>query len=836
MLSDKFLPIALPDILAPRRTLMKMMTNAAQSRYVSVVAPAGYGKSVSTLLWLSAAKRESIWIGLDIYDNAPTVFYKLLCKGIVSAQPDNTQMRDILKSPYFAANPVDSTMKLLLEFEPCDRQFAVVLDDLHFITSEEILKSLPYVIKRLPSNMSLFVLSRRPLPPLFEDTLGASRFQHITADQLSFQLDDINDYFQALGKCISAEDAQEILTVTQGWAIGITAVAKSGELGDGPSGNLTQYIQKQIWNDLEEPLQYFLLQTAIVEEVTPALCQALTGRADAEAVLYTLCRTISFVRNMPDGTYHYHHLLLEFLRNCQTPQVDRKKLFAIAAEYYLAKDEYYLATRYAYESEKKSLIVKVFWLLNQNNAKYASIEDFVTSCKSYFINSTQPEKLNIPHTNITHVWYNYLIGNAPKMEFYMDKLYQALPRIAIQYPKLLETAILVISLDHRTPFAKQIEQFRFLPPVTTKVDTQQGTSVTANLPFMHRTNRDYSCLSDDAMMKRFEKSFGKLLKGNYDIIQTNFNACFALERNALQEALSLSLRGVACITASSASEVAFCAHMNLIATYAVLQQQEAYARAVDNVTAFIEETKAYYLRANLKAYLMWQTLLHGDVTAAKAWLASFFVIETTQLALYRVFQQFTTVRAYIVLAQLDKARVEIQKLIQLATDFRRPMDLAEATMLLAVVSWQEGKAEEAQQLLETALTTVAPFGFLRVIANEGAAILPVLKKIVAKLAREQDSALDTAFVNAVYVAAYEQSKHYAGITAGNQTPKRVKLSKQQKMILSLLAKGHTNAQICQALGLKITTVKSHTSLIYTKLQVNNYLDAVSKARTLGLVD
>ena len=86
MLSEKFTPAALPEVCAPRRSLIGRFDDAAALRFGYVGAPAGSGKTVSTLLWLKACKRKVVWIGLDRYDNAPTVFFKLLATGLLSVQ------------------------------------------------------------------------------------------------------------------------------------------------------------------------------------------------------------------------------------------------------------------------------------------------------------------------------------------------------------------------------------------------------------------------------------------------------------------------------------------------------------------------------------------------------------------------------------------------------------------------------------------------------------------------------------------------------------------------------------------------------------------------------
>ena len=55
-------------------------------------------------------------------------------------------------------------------------------------------------------------------------------------------------------------------------------------------------------------------------------------------------------------------------------------------------------------------------------------------------------------------------------------------------------------------------------------------------------------------------------------------------------------------------------------------------------------------------------------------------------------------------------------------------------------------------------------------------------------------------------------------------------------MLELLARGLRNAEIAEETGLSIPTIKSHTSLAYRKLGVTNAMDAILKAREMGLIE
>jgi len=146
---------------------MAYFDEAAKDGFVFVSAPGGSGKTVSTLLWLKQSNRIPVWIGLDSYDNPPSVFYKQLSTGLYSLQPDNENMRRILASPSFSSTPVEHTIELLSEMRPDDKKVSIVLDDFHLITNSEVIKSLPAVIRRLPHSFTVFILSRGDIPGEF---------------------------------------------------------------------------------------------------------------------------------------------------------------------------------------------------------------------------------------------------------------------------------------------------------------------------------------------------------------------------------------------------------------------------------------------------------------------------------------------------------------------------------------------------------------------------------------------------------------------------------------------------------------------------------------------
>ena len=117
-------------------------------------------------------------------------------------------------------------------------------------------------------------------------------------------------------------------------------------------------------------------------------------------------------------------------------------------------------------------------------------------------------------------------------------------------------------------------------------------------------------------------------------------------------------------------------------------------------------------------------------------------------------------------------------------------------------------------------------------------MLPILKRCSVIVQNENyNGTIDKKYLNEVILAAHAMSKLHKGITSELEaTAKPAKLSRQQTHMIELLAQGYKNGEISKMTGLSIPTIKTHTSIAYRKLGVNNVLDAILKARALGIIE
>lgn len=841
-LNQKFTPAVLPEVCAPRRALLADLYAAAEDGFVSITAPGGSGKTVTALLWLTDSRREPVWIGLDGYDNGLAVFYKLIATGLYSTQPDNENMRAIVEDPSFSASPVEHTVALISEIRQDGVRRALILDDMHLITNGEIFRSLPLVLRRLPHNFVTLVLSRTPLPEGFHILVKDPRDQ-ITADKLRFTQGEIQEYFRTLGLFLTPGEAETAQIATDGWAISVNAVAQSGDFNVKPGGVFAQFFEENVWNRWDASLQAFCLKTCVVDEFDSELARRLSGRADAGDVMEELSLANAFISRLHDDTYRYHHLLSDFLRERLRREGGvMAGLCKIAANYYMERKDYSMALRFWLDSGDYKGADR-FLLLFMFENHHGDIAGYVDFLRLYFIRDFPDSAFReFPALHVCCAWYYYMTGQYKLYERHADEGYRHIARIALYDPKFVEFSMLMYSVDHRSEMLDKVKRFNLFGKLV-KGFTKDGiirhiASFTHNLPYLHRSSFDYSeSTRTEESVKKIERSaFRTLLGDQAESIISLAVAGAAYERNDLDAALAGLAQTGSRLHSGSSAELAMSAHFLYHSILLRMGAPEA-GEELAALSAFMQ-TAAPFFWANLDAYKVKLKLMDADRAAARSWLGNYYVSEPEHIELYLLFQHFTTARAHLVMGDAENARQYISMLREFGLSLNRVCDYCEATALLAGLEWALGNKREGEALLTDVLVRLQRYGYRRMIIDEGAAVLPILKRIAARVGRpEYDGPLDREYVSALLLETHRFAKRHRGVTAhftGSQKP--VKLSKQQTKIVTLLSKGYSNAMIMAETGLKITTIKTHTALAYQKLGVNNSVDAVLKARELGLVE
>ncbi|MBE7554704.1 MAG: helix-turn-helix transcriptional regulator [Anaerolineales bacterium] len=234
-------------------------------------------------------------------------------------------------------------------------------------------------------------------------------------------------------------------------------------------------------------------------------------------------------------------------------------------------------------------------------------------------------------------------------------------------------------------------------------------------------------------------------------------------------------------------------------------------------------------------------LSQGDLDAATQWAQNREWSLEGEIMFVEEIRHITLVRVLIAQGEHERALALLARLLDATEAMGRMGRVIELLALQALALHAQGRESEALIRLERALVLAEPEGYIRTFVDEGPPMAALLREAhtrgimpayVAKLL----AAFPTDESGTLRVKYEEHSAplHLSSRFAIPQ-PLVEPLSKRELEILSLIAQGLTNFEIAQQIFISAQTVKVHTRNIYGKLGVNCRRQAVSKARTLGLL-
>jgi len=192
-------------------------------------------------------------------------------------------------------------------------------------------------------------------------------------------------------------------------------------------------------------------------------------------------------------------------------------------------------------------------------------------------------------------------------------------------------------------------------------------------------------------------------------------------------------------------------------------------------------------------------------------------------------------RARVLLAQslpvLALQRLEL--VLQRATKGQRWGHVIEIRLLQALAYHMHHEVPQALDALSEAVRLAEPEGYIRSFVDEGTP----MEALFYQLRKRDGKQRPTPYLDTLLSAFQQESM--ARAQAGEPTkaqPLPEPLSERELQVLQLLARGASNLEIAQELVIVVDTVKRHVSHIFSKLGVQNRIQAVKQSRELNLLD
>jgi ATP/maltotriose-dependent transcriptional regulator MalT len=861
-----------PAAVSPRHS-------RTQTLLTVITAPAGYGKSTLLSEWLQHASDLDIaWLSLDPEDNELQQFWHYVVAALQSSVPElGRQALMLLQKPQSSA--IDDALTTLLDdLQHTPRAVVLVLDDYHIIDTSAIHDSLATFLTHCPARVHVVISSRtRPPLPFGRLRLG-SNVTEIQAAEL--RLTDEEGIALLSRDPRLAGNEQAIATVlrkTDGWLAGVhlfaLALQRHGDLEtvlaefDGNHRYLTEYFFESVWRQQSPAIQTFLLPTAILDNLTGSLCEAITGLPNGQQMLTRIEQANLFLIALDQrpGWYRYHQLFAQALRHMleqlypeEVPALHRR-----AAVWYLEQHSIGDALRHLIAGQcwiEAAEVLEQYALPMLQGGDVARLLRGLRQLPQEVLRE-RPTLLVIKaralmlrgEMNALKAWLTHLESSSASKSI-MDE--------AANIRAIAGTSAArggSASVDEHTVW-ESLDAFTLSMHYWSQNDTHASYAAAARAVQAGHANgfRSASLLAAGTM------ACLHIIRGELDAARRLAHESLALdhtteaavlagshqpnpaagpifmvlgviyyERNRLHLAQQCLEKALELAVQLGREDYLFAAHAFLARTLAARgQPQAAHALIQAGVNRGREGRIAFWPEADMLAYQAWIWLQSGELALAAQWAQTANVhLDEPQIAQRRT-EYWVYGEVLLAQGQYEQAASILGRLVQSATHFgTRTEPLLKLLVAYASALFAQGQRGAALPLLARALDLGQPEGYIRPFLD----IAPQHTRALLAYAHQKTRA--AAHIEAYVQQLLTESEQVPLDTAmpTSRTISAMTLSRREREILRLVEGGLSNPEIAHKLVIEANTVKSHLHRIYQRLSVTTRYQAVMHAKTLQLL-
>jgi LuxR family maltose regulon positive regulatory protein len=887
----------------PRRRLVQALDEGLARGRVLVCAPAGSGKTALLADWARGGGRPVAWLGLDGGDSDPVRFWRYVIAALDRARPGLAGR--VGPPPSRSFEGLVTALINELAADPGPDEVLLVLDDYHLAGSGPVHESVAFLLENLPPGLRV-VVSGRADPPLPLARLRArGQLAELRAADLRFTPEEATALLgEAAGPGLPGTAVAALVARTEGWAAGLQLAGLSlrghadaaGFVAafSGSHRFVLDYLADEVLDGQPGQVRAFLLETSVLERLTGALCDAVTGRAGSRAMLQDIERAGLFLVPLDEvrGWWRYHHLFADLLRaRLQAEQPGRVQALHRAAaawceEHDLADD----AVRHA---------------LAAGDAAWAArlMERHVETLLGRSEGATLRR------------WLSALPAQAARdrPRLCLAQAYDAAMGFQLEaLEALLDDAERAFAASGDEPYedpagradsvlANVPAGIAFLRAVLARLRGDAALAADYNRQALAQLGEDdwlmrsfvrWNQAAADWLGGRFgpaerglaevlaeRRAVGALFAGFlpmrvcYDLgevqrAQGNLDTALATcrqalegagesrqaaltgpahvglaqvfyERNELTAALDHATRGVT-LCRQLAFTAALATGLAVVARIRHAQGDAAGAREAMGGAGQVELSPQVIALFNpVPSQRAGLLLAQGDVGAAAQWAKAADLSPDDE-------PDYPREPAYLVLARVllaqhrpGQALALLQRLLDSAASQGRTGSVIEIRALRALAMMASGDEPAAVAALAEALALACPKGYVRVFADEGPPMKGLLGRLIAAQRAEPSPARRVppgCLARIVQAFDAEPAVPGSGRRATPAVPGLVEqLTSRELEVLGMLAAGTPNQVIAEELFVTLFTVKKHVSHILDKLGAANRTEAVARARELGLI-
>lgn len=795
--------------ILPRRNVIEIIDSLSPDEMIYIVAPYGCGKTMAVISWLREHDYDAIWVTLSKEDDLP-----------------------VYLGAYLNA--------ALLRVSPAISHKILIIDNFGFIQSDELLREIKDLLSNMFGCWRVIIIGRHELPPIFNDFMLKKHLRLITLNELSFCLEEINEYFLMNNLILDQNDLFQIREDTDGWPAALNAILavshnESVRYNDTARAYVVGYFETEVWNQLSEKVKLFLLKTSVLDKLTPSICHYVTDIEETHLLLRYLYMNGIFTSKLDEAdAYCYHRVFQNFLLD-KIPafDIDVNSLYTKAGWWLHDSGDSILALRCFYKAHNIYGINMAFKKIRPADM---GIEKYLKAIDC-LVTLDIMELKNYPEVAVRIALYHFITGNI----FEVKRIYN----IVLQW---FEPGVLSLSPEGYLDFSWEVGWLRYVnPDVNIFLDErfEEWANVAEYTPHLIENNRSRASVLHLPSLLRGVRDFSADVNSIENYYRTNIvtgknvitdeDALFILdlimaelayEREDFNTAEKIVKENIIKIEKAKQTELYFACTLLLVK----ISRAVHGSKETDTLTAYLKnmiETNGHlFLLPNFHAFELQNRLANGIPGVTEVFEKENAPYKDKSFY-FLIYRHITYVRAMLSEGKYHEAHLILGNLDLLCRQYKRNMDLIEVNILCSVTEYGLKHEADAYHYLKAALDDGRKYGFIRIFSDYAADLWPILGII-----RKSD--VDT-YIKKIIISCKKTLIH-----AGTMlSPKKIAyepLTPKEIKILKLLQAGMSYKEIALDNHIKIGTVRSHIHSIYSKLNVNNRSSAIVMAQKNKIIE
>jgi LuxR family transcriptional regulator, maltose regulon positive regulatory protein len=890
----------------PRPRLADRLEEGLRRELVLVSAPVGSGKTALLADWARRNQRPVAWLSLDSGDNDPARFWRHAAAALDQLRPGIAGRVDPLLGPPAPRSFKGVATAVINEIaaQPGDGEIVLFLDDYHLIGSQRVHESLAFLLERLPPGLRL-VLASRADPPLGLARLRAgAQLAELRGVDLRFTPEEAAALLRrAVGADLPDTAVAALTARTEGWAAGLQLAGLSlrgradipGFVAAFSGGHryVLDYLTGEVLDRQSRHVRAFLLETSVLDRLSGALCDAVTGRNDGQAMLEGIERANLFLVPLDEvrGWWRYHHLFADLLRARlrheqpgRAPQL-RREAAIWCEEHGLAEEAIGYALAGDVPAFAAQLIESYFDAFFYLRAEGPMVQRWLAALPADLVGAR-------PRLLLIQAALALLSGRMDEVEALLD----AAERVSADFasepfePSAGKGASFLVNIPARIALDRAYLADLRGDGETTATFATRALAEIREGETMLKSHAVATLAMADWLRGRLpeaERGFASSITawreagrpalalaawgyrslGQVQRAQGRLGAALQTYRQAAE--ITATLRQAVAPTAGTAhvglAEVAYArgeldtalrhvaegivrnrelVYTPLLATglaiLAWIRQAEGdpggALDAMDEAARLAPNPAMASLLNPVPAERARLLVAQGDVAEAARWIQERDLNVDDEPAYPQECEYLVLARVLLAQHLPGPALTLLDRVHTAAAAQGRVGSVIETRALQALALAAGREESRAMNALAEALTLGYPEGYVRVFADEGAPMHALLSRLVAAQ-RTHGATARTIPIGylAKVLRAFDLKPARPGTAAPAVPGLAEPLTSREREVLQLLAAGKANRDISDELVVTLDTVKRHVSHILAKLGAANRTEAVARARELDLI-